>query len=186
MNHEQTNRLTARIRDLEARFDSIEQRLDDIERVITTGAGEGALPNRGRGRTVPGLAPGASGTMQNANFLPFAIEYIASKRERKHPNDDRRCGCCQAPTFSINCFRYDHFRWCREHHRPILPPHSLCGRDYENCVQVKWVHYRDWEMIVQMSYAANLGQKGVSNLNSLLFPIDLYPGKYDANGEYVG
>jgi len=38
-----------------------------------------------------------------------------------------------------------------------------------------------------MSFAAgNLGNKKVDDLNEILFPRDLYPGKYDNFGNWAG
>jgi len=48
-------------------------------------------------------------------------------------------------------------------------------------------HHPDWENIVNMSFAAgNLGNKKVDDLNEILFPRDLYPGKYDNFGNWSG
>ncbi|KAH7077418.1 hypothetical protein FB567DRAFT_451183 [Paraphoma chrysanthemicola] len=128
----------------------------------------------------PPRAPIGSG--DNAQFLPFAIEYIAKKAQQKPLHNRHTCTFCGAPTFSLECFRADHFRWCREHQRPILGQHRNCGRDYQGCKQVKWEHHPDWETIVRMSYVAGLGSKGVDNLDEKLFPIMYYPEKYDGSG----
>lgn len=48
-------------------------------------------------------------------------------------------------------------------------------------------HHPDWENIVQMSYATGgLGKKKVRDLELYLFPRDLYPQKYDNNGNWRG
>ena len=43
-----------------------------------------------------------------------------------------------------------------------------------------------WQVIVNMSYFAGLGNKGVDNLGEKLFPIDRYPHRYDSQGRYIG
>jgi hypothetical protein len=43
----------------------------------------------------------------------------------------------------------------------------------------------DWEQIVRMSYVAGLGAKGVYKLEEELFPRDVFPDKYDWNGNFL-
>ncbi|CAO2648747.1 Nn.00g096960.m01.CDS01 [Neocucurbitaria sp. VM-36] len=129
----------------------------------------------------------AVGSRQNASFLPYAMEMIARASQRKQADDQRKCGVCGAPTFDTECFRKDHFRWCRVHHRPILRSYTKCGRDYDGCSQVVWEHHADWELLVQQSYRTGyLGKKGVEGLDRILFPRDLYPQKYDDRGRFIG
>ncbi|KAF2033870.1 hypothetical protein EK21DRAFT_86021 [Setomelanomma holmii] len=128
-----------------------------------------------------------AGSRDNAQFLPFAIERIARRHQQKLHHDQRTCSFCGAPTFELECFHKDHFRWCREHQRPVFLSHRNCGRDYQGCRQVKWeVVHPDWESVVGMSYAAGLGQKEVDNLNGKLFPQEDFPHKYDAYVGFIG
>ncbi|KAH7391709.1 hypothetical protein BKA66DRAFT_568124 [Pyrenochaeta sp. MPI-SDFR-AT-0127] len=132
---------------------------------------------------------GAIGSSENVTFLPYVIEAIAQKYQKYHQKyllegGYRKCAC-GALSFSIDCFRYDHFRWCRTHHRPIIKPHEKCGRDYEGCQSVKWENHAEWESIVQQSFSGGfLGRKSVGNLREWLFPQDLFPQKYK-DGRYI-
>jgi hypothetical protein len=133
--------------------------------VRNSGYGTNPLPRRECYRapqpaletSVHRAAPSAKaiGSTSNATFLPFAIERIAKKHQQKFADDKRHwlvlvaplmlplltlflSSFCGTETFSLSCFRLDHFRWCRVHQRPVLPPHNNCGRDYQGCEQVKW------------------------------------------------
>ena len=48
---------------------------------------------------------------------------------------------CHRETFSLECFREEHFRWCRSHQRPIIANHERCGKDYQDCMHVKWGNF---------------------------------------------
>ncbi|KAF1845583.1 uncharacterized protein K460DRAFT_395211 [Cucurbitaria berberidis CBS 394.84] len=216
MNQEQANRIVGAIRTLDSsvkllqnelnnRLDNVERRLTNSERTIVRTVGPNAVPavpsfsdapsiyqptppppppvygpppaSHGYVQTPPQNAnalpaPRTVGSRLNASFLPYAMEMI---------------GACGAPTYSVNCFRDDHYRWCRVHQRPILKPHNKCGRAYDGCSQVKWEHHINWNILVQQSYAAGyLGKKGVHGLDEVLFPRNLYPQKYNAQGWYTG
>ncbi|KAH5290001.1 hypothetical protein HBI42_025500 [Parastagonospora nodorum] len=134
----------------------------------------------------PQNTPRVVGSGENAGFLPFAIELIERKRQRKPPGDNRTCYHCPKETFSLECFREDHFRWCRKHQRPIIADHELCGRDYKDCLYVKWEVHPQWALIVEMSFAAGLGSQGVQNLREKLFPREHFPEKYNNDGTFRG
>ncbi|KAF2831889.1 hypothetical protein CC86DRAFT_280491, partial [Ophiobolus disseminans] len=131
--------------------------------------------------------PSGLSNSQNARFLPYAMEIVANKYCQKQPYDRRDKRGCGRPTYHIDCFREEQFRWCRRHQRPILPPHVNYGRNFQDCEWVRWEHHPDWETIVKMSFAANnLGKQGIEELREILFPRDLYPNKYDNFGNWTG
>ncbi|KAF1358160.1 hypothetical protein EJ07DRAFT_157161 [Lizonia empirigonia] len=127
-----------------------------------------------------------AGSSENATFLPFVLERIASASQRKSPGDNRTCACGR-PTFDVKCFRERHFDWCLLHQRPIVQQlHSCGGRDHRDCQPIHWEKHADWELLVKASFdVGDLGRKKVKDLYEVLFPEELYPEKYQG-GWYVG
>ncbi|KZM21609.1 hypothetical protein ST47_g7239 [Ascochyta rabiei] len=133
-----------------------------------------------------GFAPVNTGSSENATFLPFVLEKIAASSQKKSRGDNRTCACGR-PTFDVKCFRDHHFGWCLSHQRPIMHGLQNCsGRDYRNCQPVYWEKHADWELLVKTSFdGGHLGTKKVKNLYVVLFPEELYPGKYQ-DGCFMG
>ena len=99
--------------------------------------------------------PKKVGSSENAGYLPFVMEKIASESEKKRPGELRtwqvhscvQClfladilqSACGRPTFDIGCFREHHFDWCYLHQRPFIPGSDSCGRsDRRGCQPIRW------------------------------------------------
>ncbi|KAJ8117972.1 hypothetical protein OPT61_g954 [Boeremia exigua] len=160
------------------RLDRLERRLEDAE----------GTPARVEGRlNTPHGGASASkklGSRENAQYLLFTIEKIALASQGK-AKDDRRTCVCGRSTFDIKCFFGHHFDWCLYHQRPIAQGQRNCGgKGHPVCRPITWEKHDDWELVVRKSFDSGyLGTKKVEDLYQKLFPIEVYPEKYQDGWE---